>query len=88
MSRRQRHGREAEVDDPRHPVPVEQHVVAEEVAMNRAARQLQFGEPRLKLDLAGDELRHFVAFAPAQAVVATADVMVETSRDRLRDLWR
>ena len=49
--------REAEVDDARHPIAGKQHVVAEEIAVDRALGQLAAAESGLKFDLAVEQ-RH------------------------------
>ena len=46
---------EPEVDDARHPGADEQHVVAEQVAVDRRTRQRDLAVTRLKLDLGGEQ---------------------------------
>src|SRR5213075_692613 len=46
---------ETEIDDPRDAAIDEEHVIAEEVAMDRSTRQSRLGETRLALELAGKE---------------------------------
>ena len=47
-------GGESEVDDARHPGALEQHVVAEQVAVDRRARQCPLAVTCLKFDLGGE----------------------------------
>ena len=49
--------REAEVDDARHAIAGEQHVVAEEIAVDRALGQLAAAEAGLELDLGVEQRR-------------------------------
>src|SRR5262245_15881965 len=48
--------REAEVDDARDAITLEQHVVAKEIAMDRAARRPDLAESRQELELGGEQL--------------------------------